>query len=202
MRQEQVHTYMYNMSQQPLEQDEVTTRSSLTMERFLASVEKKAYHMAMFATSSHADALDLLQEAMIKLVSSYSEKDAQHWKPLFYRILQNKIRDWHRHQKVKNMVFFWKQTDEQDENQHEWYGDLAQDSSLAPEVSWHQQQLNKQIFDNIALLPEKQRQCFLLRAWEGLSVAETALAMECSEGSVKTHYSRATSKLKTLMENV
>ena len=72
----------------------------LTMAAFLADIEKKAYHMAAFATGSHADALDLLQDSMIKQVTKYQEKPANEWKPLFYKILQNRIRDWHRHHRI------------------------------------------------------------------------------------------------------
>lgn len=168
----------------------------LTMEVFLADIEKRAYHMAVLATSSHADALDLLQDSMIKLVTNYQERPSNEWKPLFYKILQNKIRDWHRHQKVRNVLYFWK-NDEEDN----WQADLS-DACLSktPEQNIEKNQQQKAAIKHLQQLSIKQQQCFLLRSWEGLSVAETANAMGCSQGSVKTHYFRAIHKLREMME--
>ena len=114
----------------------------LTMEVFLMDIEKKAYHMAAFATNSHADALDLLQDSMIKLVSNYQQRPANEWKPLFYKILQNRIRDWHRHQKIRNMVYFWKNTQSNEDN-NDCYPMATHESNInTPEdnMSKHQQQ--------------------------------------------------------------
>ena len=169
------------------------------MEAFLADIEKRAYHMAAFATGSHADALDLLQDSMIKLVTHYQEKPSNEWKPLFYRILQNKIRDWHRHQKVKNLVFFWKPA-QQDDEIDDWPPATAKNSDLTPESALANNQQHAAILQYLKQLSDKQQQCFLLRSWEGLSVAETAQVMECSQGSVKTHHSRAVAKMRQLME--
>jgi RNA polymerase sigma-70 factor (ECF subfamily) len=169
------------------------------MEVFLADIEKRAYHMAAFATGSHADALDLLQDSMIKLVTHYQEKPSSEWKPLFYRILQNKIRDWHRHQKVKNLVFFWK-TAPQDEEIDDWPPAIANENDLSPERTLEHNQQHATVLKHLAQLSDKQKQCFLLRSWEGFSVAETASVMECSQGSVKTHHSRAVAKMKQFME--
>jgi len=169
----------------------------LTMAAFLADIEKKAYHMAAFATGSHADALDLLQDSMIKLVTNYQEKPANEWKPLFYKILQNRIRDWHRHQKVKNVLFFWK-NDEKDDWLPTQEIDLQTDT---PEKNMNKEQQQQAALAHLKQLSGKQQQCFLLRSWEGLSVAETADVMGCSQGSVKTHYFRAVTKLRTMMED-
>jgi len=167
------------------------------MEAFLIDIEKRAYHMAAFATGSHADALDLLQDSMIKLVSNYQEKPSKEWKPLFYKILQNRIRDWHRHQKVRNLLFFWK-TDEVEA----WPPAENEGNNLdTPEGRLKKSQQQDAALVHLKQLSPKQQQCFLLRSWEGLSVAETADIMECSQGSVKTHYFRAVSKLRALMED-
>ncbi len=172
----------------------------LTMAAFLADIEKKAYHMAAFATGSHADALDLLQDSMIKLVTHYQHNPANEWKPLFYRILQNRIRDWQRHQKVRNLVLFWK-TPKQDEEIEEWPPALENTSGIGtPEDDIVKAQHQQAALTHLKQLSDKQQQCFLLRSWEGLSVAETAQAMGCSQGSVKTHYSRAVHKMRALME--
>jgi len=166
------------------------------MEAFLADIEKRAYHMALLATSSHADALDLLQDSMIKLVTKYQDKPSNEWKPLFYRILQNRIRDWYRHQKVKNVLFFWKTDDDDD-----WPISSAEDVlGQTPERELGKQQQQTAALEHLQKLSPKQQQCFLLRSWEGLSVAETASIMTCSQGSVKTHYFRAVTKLRSLME--
>jgi RNA polymerase sigma-70 factor (ECF subfamily) len=167
------------------------------MEAFLIDIEKRAYHMAVFATGSHTDALDLLQDSMIKLVTNYQDKPANEWKPLFYKILQNKIRDWHRHQKVKNLLFFWK-SDEVDE----WPPtELELGKLYTPEKDLCKVQQQSAALKHLKELSPKQQQCFLLRSWEGLSVAETADIMQCSQGSIKTHYFRAVSKLRKMMED-
>jgi len=167
----------------------------ITMEAFLADIEKKAYHMAAFATGSHADALDLLQDSMIKLVTKYQQKPANEWKPLFYKILQNRIRDWHRHQKVKNLVFFWKNDDKDD-----WLPVKdANNDADTPEREFSKVQQQQAALIHLRELSGKQQQCFLLRSWEGLSVAETADVMGCSQGSIKTHYFRAVTKLRSMM---
>ncbi len=175
--------------------------TQLSMEGFLAEIEKRAYHMAAFATGCHADALDLLQESMIKLVTNYAERPSDQWKPLLYKILQNKIRDYHRHQKVKNLVFFWKSNDK-DNGDEPWPptsagADTWRDTPEA-DIAKSQQQLAA--LEHLKQLSDKQRESFLLRSWEGLSTAQTAEIMGCSEGSVKTHYSRAVAKLKSLLE--
>lgn len=168
-----------------------------TMDEFLQSVEKRAYRMALLAVSNHSDAIDLIQDAMIKLVVKYEDKPANEWKPLFYRILQNKIKDWHRHNKLKNMLFFWKST-EPDEQDDDW-PPPQNEGWQEPEQDLAKNQMQSEVLDVLHALPEKQQQCFLLRTWEGLSVIETANIMGCSEGSVKTHYFRAVTKLRELL---
>jgi RNA polymerase sigma-70 factor (ECF subfamily) len=169
----------------------------LTMEAFLIDIEKRAYRMALLATGSHADALDLLQDSMIKLVTKYQDKPPKEWKPLFYKILQNRIRDWYRHQKVKSLLFFWK-TDEIDEYSA---AESTENSIELPENSLAKKQQQNAALMHLKQLSPKQQQCFLLRSWEGLSVADTADIMQCSQGSVKTHYFRAVNKLKAMMED-
>nr|WP_281556959.1 RNA polymerase sigma factor [Thalassomonas sp. RHCl1] len=185
------------MTEQAEEADKDTP--PVTMEVFLADIEKKAYHMAAFATGSHADALDLLQDSMIKLVTNYQQRPSQEWKPLFYKILQNRIRDWHRHQKVKNVIFFWKNTNTSDDNQ-DWPDTLESAGNDKPDDNISKSQQQADALRHLKQLSDKQQQCFMLRSWEGLSVAQTADIMGCSEGSIKTHYFRAVNKLKSLME--
>ena len=162
------------------------------MESFLASVERRAYRMAEIGTSNSEEALDIVQEAMFGFVRKYSARPEEEWRPLFFRILQNKIRDWHRNAKVKKgLGLFWpfKGSDDsiqelEDPKEKNILDTLeSSDSVEAMHVA-------------IRVLPLRQQQAFLLRAWEEFSVKETAKIMEVSEGSVKTHFSRAVATLR------
>ena len=177
--------------------------NDLTMEQFLVEIEKKAYRMIVISIGDHGDAMDILQDCMIKLVTKYSQHPSEQWKPLFYKMLHNKITDWHRHQKVKNLLFFWKsETSEEGDSKH--LDNVADDSSghKSPIEALEQAQLHQTVIHALSELSVKQQQCFLLRSWEGLSVADTAQIMGCSQGSVKTHYSRAVAKIKQTLELV
>lgn len=162
-------------------------------------VEKKGYRIALLAVGQHADAIDILQDAMLKLVSHYSDKPSKDWKPLFYRILNNRITDFHRQQKLKNMLFFWRNNNDEDSDEplHE---SVADEKGEEPVKQLDKEMQQEDILRELEKLPLKQQQCFLLRSWEGLSVAQTADAMGCSQGSVKTHYFRAVQKLKVVLE--
>jgi RNA polymerase sigma-70 factor (ECF subfamily) len=164
------------------------------IDTFLQSVETKAFKMALMATKREQDALDLVQNAMMKLVEKYSEKPSSELKPLFYAILQNQIKNWYRQQAQISKWFFWQKSEYDEDGEA---GDLTPSDieRVTPEdlMQGHQQQ--SQLLIALEQLPVKQQQCFLLRSWEGLSVKETASVMGCSEGSVKTHMSRASQKL-------
>jgi len=169
------------------------------MDIFLQQIEKRAFRMAQLATHCEADALDIVQEAMIKLVSNYSHRAPEEWRPLFYKILENRILDWHRKKKVMNKLFFWRKQD-QDTNEIEETTREALDYQFNPESQLVSEQLGEHLLESIEQLPVKQQQCFVLRSWEGLSTKETAEVMKINENSVKTHYSRAISKLKQQQE--
>jgi RNA polymerase sigma-70 factor (ECF subfamily) len=149
---------------------------------FLKSIEKRAYKITEFAIHDRDEALDLVQNAMIKLVRSYSGHPESAWTLLFYRILQNEIRDWKRKAWVRGLFTFA-------EDQVDWVEDKGLRSH--PDRLMEQDSLNQRIHSAIRRLPWRQQQAFLLRNFEGLDVQQTATAMTCSEGSVKTHYSRA-----------
>jgi RNA polymerase sigma-70 factor, ECF subfamily len=167
----------------------------ITIEQFLASVEKKAYRMAEIATRNSADALDIVQDTMIKLVEKYSHKPQQQWKPLFYRILQSRIMDYYRRQKITRSIFFWRQGGS--DNQEHGEVLISQASNhITPERELSGNQSINRVTHALKSLPTRQQQCFLLRSWEGLSVKQTADAMKCSQGSVKTHYARAKESLR------
>ena len=165
------------------------------MQVFLADIEGRAFSMAQFATGNRDDALDIVQDTMMKLVQNYSERKHEEWKPLFYSILQTRILDWHRLQSVRNRFRSWLHWDdiEDAENPLEQFADAPQ---AAPDIALQDAQFGTDLNAALSKLPLRQQQVFLLRVWEGMDIAETAAAMQCSESSVKTHYSRALDKLK------
>ena len=165
------------------------------MQIFLADIEGRAFSMAQFATGNRDDALDIVQDTMMKLVQNYSECKCEEWKPLFYSILQTRILDWHRRQSVRNRFRSWLHWDdgEDAENPLEQFADAPQ---AAPDIALQDAQFGTDLNAALSKLPLRQQQVFLLRVWEGMDIAETAAAMQCSESSVKTHYSRALDKLK------
>jgi len=165
-----------------------TTRA---MDDFLTSVERRAFRIARIATGSADEALDIVQDAMLGLVQRYGSRPPEQWAPLFHRILQTRIRDWYRRSRVRNRWRVWLgRGRDQDPD--------AADDPLAA------------VADPVGRVPEDELQgrhalaaiesALLLRSWEGLDVAATARAMGCSEGSVKTHYSRAVHRLRELLE--
>jgi RNA polymerase sigma-70 factor (ECF subfamily) len=175
-----------------LERDKLDTLQKL--DRFLASVQGRAYRIAQIATNNSDDALDLVQDAMFKLVEKYSERTEQEWGPLFYRILQSRINDWHRRNKVRRRIMGWlRPSEDEGEDPIERVEDESQRS---PEQLLQINGSMDKLQEALQALPLRQQQVFLLRVWEGLDVRETALAMACAEGSVKSHYSRAVHTLR------
>lgn len=175
--------------------DEADVSLEADLNRFLAGVEKKAFYMARAAVGDHDDALDIVQEAMITLVRKYSDKDEEQWRPLFYRILQNKITDWHRRSSFRRRLF-GSRSEEDDDSLDEVPGL----SSVEPAARVQLDESTAKLIDLVAELPLRQQQAFLLRSLEGLNVSETAKAMGCSQGSVKTHYSRAVHSMREQLQ--
>lgn len=175
--------------------------SASEIEQFLKEVSHRAYRQAMFAVKNEESALDLVQESMLKLSDKYGDKPAAELPLLFTRILQTTILDYHRRQKVRNTwttLFSSFQKDDEDEFdvlESLMAADGSCNLSAQDEVELSQNM--DAIQKAVELLPDRQRQAFLLRYWEEMDLAETAAIMGCSEGSVKTHCSRAT---KTLAE--
>lgn len=171
------------------------------LDRFLAQVERRAFRIAEIATRNRDDALDIVQDTMLKLVQKYARRQPNEWPPLFYRILNNRINDWHRRGKVsRGWLSWWSDWRARDED-----GDLAEPEFAGREADNPMEQVAQSaaMQDVAALLsqlPARQQQAFLLRIWEGLDVTQTAYAMGCSEGSVKTHLSRATARLREQLE--
>lgn len=178
----------------PLERKDVLDRTP-ALDRFLAGIERRAFRMAQIATGNADDALDLVQEAMLKLVQHYASKDEAEWGPLFHRILQSKIRDWYRRAAVRNRIRVWMgQADDNDESSA--LDRVPDTSSLAADEQLSQKQATHALDVALRALPLRQQQAFLLRMWEEFDVAQTARIMGCSQGSVKTHLSRAMHTLR------
>jgi RNA polymerase sigma-70 factor, ECF subfamily len=178
---------------------ESTQPQSRALENFLAGVEAKAFRIAQIALRHEQDALDAVQDAMLRLVRSYSSRPAQEWPPLFYRILENCVRDMQRRRSVRGRVMSWYQRSSGDDADTRETDPLEQVSDPAPTPPAQAQadETMQALEAALAELPARQRQAFLLRNFEGLDVAGTARAMGCSEGSVKTHYFRALQALRT-----
>jgi RNA polymerase sigma-70 factor (ECF subfamily) len=169
-------------------------------------VERRAFKQAAYAVRDDHAALDIVQDAMLKLADKYSGRPAEELPMLFQRILQNTIRDYYRRQKVRSLwtTLFSALTPshEQDDRDPLDTLDIADESRSGEEPSrtLERSQLTDIIESAIQTLPTRQREAFLLRYWEELDVAETAAAMGCSEGSVKTHCSRATAALSAILK--
>ena len=174
---------------------EATLASPAELAEFLASVERRAYKQAHFAVRDPDSALDIVQDAMLKLAEKYGAKPAAELPMLFHRILQNTIRDFYRRQKVRSLwvTLFSSLSAGKDEEDSDPLETLAgaDPKPDGPADRLEQSQVVEMIEKALERLPARQRQAFLLRYWEELDVAETAAVMGCSEGSVKTHCSRA-----------
>lgn len=176
-----------------------TLQRERQLNRFLAEIERRALRIAEIAVRDRDEALDLVQDAMIKLVRRYGDRPAEEWTPLFYRILQNGIRDWHRRQKVRNRVMAWFGRPGAGDEQYDAVAQAPDPLARTPEDELQADQALQRLETAVRTLPRRQREAFMLRTFEGLDVAGTAVAMGCSEGSVKTHCSRA---LQTLREKL
>jgi RNA polymerase sigma-70 factor (ECF subfamily) len=183
-----------------------TLASRSELAAFLQGVEKRAFKQAVFAVRDEEAALDIVQDAMLRLAEKYGHLPVAELPALFHRIVQNAIRDWFRRQKVRSL---WTtllssvgagrdEDDEQDplETLQPAGRSYPQD---APAERLEQAQVLEIIEQEISRLPARQREAFMLRYWEELDVAETARAMNCSEGSVKTHCSRAAHALQAAL---
>lgn len=178
--------------------------SSQELSDFLRDVERRAYKQTVYAVRDDHAALDIVQDAMLKLAEKYADNPVTEYPMLFQRILQNTMRDYWRRQKVRNL---WTSllssfgAGKDGEEDHDPLDTIdVEDESSNPMVQLERSQTIKIIENAIEKLPARQREAFILRYWEDMDVAETAEMMGCSEGSVKTHCSRAVHTLATLLE--
>jgi len=166
------------------------------LNRFLQEVEKRALRIAEIAVRDRDEALDLVQNAMIKLARHYADHDDGEWTPLFYRILQNGIRDWHRRRAVRNRVMGWFGRRGDEDGDYDPVQAAPDPMGRAPDEVLANREAMMSLEVAVRALPARQQEAFMLRLFEGLDVSATAAAMGCSEGSVKTHYSRAVHALR------
>lgn len=168
-----------------------------SLDQFLASVERRAFRMAELALGHREDALDSVQDAMIKLVG-YQDRPPAEWTPLFWSILRSQVTDRHRRGNVRRrFMAVLGRREEQQEDPLEMLPDPNEDPARrhADGEAW------AALGKAVRRLPRRQREAYLLRELQGLDVAETAAAMGCSDGSVKTHLSRAMAALRIQLED-
>jgi RNA polymerase sigma-70 factor (ECF subfamily) len=182
----------------------LATRTELSA--FLAGVERRAFKQALFAVRDEEAALDIVQDAMLRLAEKYGAKPPEELPLLFQRILQNAIRDYFRRRKVRSL---WttllsslgaRHEDDDSDPLETLEAEAGPTHEKSPPEQLEQAQVLEIIEKEIRKLPARQREAFLLRYWEELDVAETAAVMGCSEGSVKTHCSRATHALAAALK--
>ena len=179
------------------------------LDHFLASAEHRAFRIAALATRDDQQALDLVQEAMMRLAEKYGDRPESEWPLLFQRILQNAILDHHRRQKVRrawvslfgDLVAGRPESDDGGGSEHESF-DAPDTEEQRPDWLADQHRQRERIQAAVEDLPLRQQQAFLLRYWEGMDIAQTAQVMGCSEGSVKTHCFRAVKALSIALKDL
>ncbi|MEP5766156.1 MAG: RNA polymerase sigma factor [Halieaceae bacterium] len=191
------------LNMEPPEGGSLALKQHSAMNGFLREVERRALRIAELATGNRDDALEIVQDAMLGLARKYSERPEGEWKPLFYRILHSRINDFHRRRAVRSRVMAlvpWSS------NEEDAVADPISNASAGerenPEQALQREIANEAMLAAIGALPGRQQQAFMLRAWEGLSVRDTAIAMACGEGSVKTHYARALNALQEKLAGI
>lgn len=177
------------------ERKESDLNSAAVMNRFLQGVERRAFVTARMATQDEDEALDIVQDAMFKLAQKYANRPEAEWGALFNTILHSRINDWYRRRAVRNRwrVFFGM---DNEGNESAPEDKVPQTQFPEPERQMSSDLLGEQLNQLIGKLPVRQQQALILRAWEGYNISQTAQIMKCSEGSVKTHYSRAVHGLR------
>ena len=173
---------------------------------FLEQVERRAFKQTAYAVRDEHTALDIVQDAMMKLVEKYPDKPVSELPMLFQRILQNTMRDFWRRQKVRNIwttllsSFSVPGEDGEESDPLEMLTSSHRNVQDEPEAQLEQRQTMRLIEEALHQLPTRQREAFIMRYWEDMDVAETATAMGCSQGSVKTHCSRAVRAMASTLE--
>jgi RNA polymerase sigma-70 factor (ECF subfamily) len=165
------------------------------LDRFLREVERRALRMAELGAGNRDDALEIVQDAMLGFVRRYGDKPSADWAPLFYRVLDSRLLDFHRRSTVRRRWRLWLSAPD-DDRAADPLEQVPDPVEPGPDRRVADGELRVRLDAALRALPLRQRQAFLLRIWEGLDVADTATAMRCSDGSVKTHLSRALAALR------
>ncbi len=198
--------FSISMDLAPKKQSDLASTQVSTAEHrlkyFMQDVTGRALVMMESATQGHNGiAMDLVQEAFISLHKSYAEKSTDEWYPLFYTILTNKLQDWRRKEARRASPFSLFRKVSLDSDDEEAM-DVVDESTPNPLQFLDQALAVEEIQDAISRLPVRQQQAFMLRAWEGFDTQMTAQIMDCSEGSVKTHYHRAIQGLRSSLAHL
>ncbi len=171
---------------------------SLALDGFLASVERRALRMAELALGHREDAMDAVQDAMVGFLG-YRDRPQAEWTALFFSVLRSRITDRHRRRAVRQRVFGWFGQADSEDDEDPWA--RMPDPAPGPAENRERELAWRALGMALRALPRRQREAFLLRELQGLSVAEAAVAMGCSEGSVKTHLFRAQAHLRERLED-
>lgn len=170
---------------------------------FMQEVSGRALVMMENACQGQQDiAMDLVQEAFISLHQHYANKSTEEWYPLFYTILNNKLADWRRKEARRSQRFGWIRLNPLSQEDEDLEFDIPDLNQTEPSHALEQEVTAEEIHQAVQALPVRQQQAFMLRAWEGFDTATTAEIMNCSEGSVKTHYHRAIQNLKSALAHL
>jgi RNA polymerase sigma-70 factor (ECF subfamily) len=174
-----------------------TLERARELDRFLRDVEKRAYRIAVIALRDADDALDVVQDSMLQLARAYGARPSEQWRPLFHRILVNRIEDCRRRRRSRSRVFAWWTAGRPDaDDEADDPIEQAPSAEAEPSRRLMNDEAMAALESALQALPPRQQQAFLLRTFEGLDVAQTAMAMGCGEGSVKTHHFRAVQALR------
>jgi RNA polymerase sigma-70 factor (ECF subfamily) len=174
--------------------------SATSLNAFLAQIEHRAFRLAEMQLRQREDAMDAVQDAMLRLAQHYRDKPPEEWAPLFWGILRRRIVDLQRRRKVRSIVVGWFGGG-QDGNGDELPAWDPADQGPGPLDLLGDAQAYAAMSAAVRKLPRRQREAFMFRILEGLDVADTARAMHCSQGSVKTHLSRAMQHLREQLED-
>jgi len=177
---------------------QASTTYEQSLPAFLAGIERRAFRHAEIALKNREDALDAVQDAMLNLVQHYSGKPAIEWSPLFWSVLRSRIADMRRRRRVRSVLVGWMGWSNDEDEGPVWE---PADPMPGPAHLHSDRESYRALSTALQALPRRQREAYQLRVLEGLDVADTARAMGCSEGSVKTHTSRAMDALRRLLED-
>ena len=165
---------------------------------FLAGIKRRAFRHAEIALKNREDALDAVQDAMLKFVQRYPDKPAVEWSPLFWSVLRSRIADIRRRRRVRSVLVGWMGSTSDGDDGPAWE---PADPMPGPAHLHSDRESYRALSTALRELPRRQREAYQFRVLEGLDVADTARAMGCSEGSVKTHTSRAMDALRKKLED-